>query len=272
MTQNQRHNSAYPGLDLFPSEAAKASLETSANLERFIRFVLRYPLGLLGGIWLISVLIAILALGGLMDPGVDRSPQTAQSSPSEPSATASPSTSQRRTTAVEPAAPIESDRAIAVAAQSTTAELPGWSLLFLVGACAGGCFVLSRYLQRPTASGTGLVNRKSSRKPPSTKRSTPLVSGPKRLKPFEPNAPQPQPLTAQETLSPQFSATTPPLHTNVAASKSLSTASTGEPTAYEAAAVVTVLPEQADHPLDWPEGSLAHQLDIRQQRSLSSLL
>lgn len=34
----------------------------------------------------------------------------------------------------------------------------------------------------------------------------------------------------------------------------------------------TVVPEDEPHPLDWPEESLAHSLDMRQRRSLSSLM
>ncbi|MEO1070488.1 MAG: hypothetical protein AAFW95_15480, partial [Cyanobacteria bacterium J06638_6] len=33
-----------------------------------------------------------------------------------------------------------------------------------------------------------------------------------------------------------------------------------------------VVPHQADLPLDWPEGSVAHALDMRQRRSLSSYM
>jgi hypothetical protein len=34
----------------------------------------------------------------------------------------------------------------------------------------------------------------------------------------------------------------------------------------------TVVPDSEDHPLDWPDASIAHTLDLRQQRSLSSLM
>jgi hypothetical protein len=34
----------------------------------------------------------------------------------------------------------------------------------------------------------------------------------------------------------------------------------------------TVVPDSEDHPLDWPDASIAHTLDLRQRRSLSSLM
>ncbi|MEO0459165.1 MAG: hypothetical protein AAF152_21675, partial [Cyanobacteria bacterium P01_A01_bin.114] len=36
--------------------------------------------------------------------------------------------------------------------------------------------------------------------------------------------------------------------------------------------VITVVPANEDHPLDWQAGSLAHRLDVRQKRSLNSFL
>ncbi|NJO09305.1 MAG: hypothetical protein HC873_06175 [Leptolyngbyaceae cyanobacterium SL_1_1] len=167
MTQNQRHDSAYADLNLFPSETSKipkATAETSSIPERLTRLIWRYPFGLLAGIWLVSVLIALLAFGGLTDPGADPAPQAAEPSPlrsqsSSPESIPQPSS----TTAALPRA--ESSSAIAEISQSSTAEFPGWSLLLLVGACAGGCFVLSRCLQQPATASTPEANRRSSRRP-----------------------------------------------------------------------------------------------------------
>ncbi|NJL44561.1 MAG: hypothetical protein HC922_00005 [Leptolyngbyaceae cyanobacterium SM2_3_12] len=36
--------------------------------------------------------------------------------------------------------------------------------------------------------------------------------------------------------------------------------------------IPTVVPAEEDHPLDWSEESIAHALDLRQRRSLSSLM
>ncbi len=269
MTQNQRHDSTYSNLNLFPSEAVKTTTESASDTTRIHRLgqlALRYPLFLLGGIWLISVLIAVSAFGGLMDPGVDRSSQVTAPPTQQPSKSqnSKPSPSATDTDAPAGSAAASSTSAIAATAQSSAAELPGWSLLFLVGTCAAGCFVLSRLLQRPVSKSTAPQPRRSQRQPTPPKPPVP-AAGPKRLKPFSVPLPETQPLAAPAQPSPQF---TPP--TQIAQSAPAQAAA--GPSTYPASSVVTVLPEQEDHPLDWPEGSLAHQLDMRQQRSLSSFL
>lgn len=63
---------------------------------------------------------------------------------------------------------------------------------------------------------------------------------------------------AQGSAQPRHRPSSPPAPTAVAPATPISPA--------------TVVPEDEAHPLDWPDESLAHSLDLRQRRSLSSLM
>jgi hypothetical protein len=144
-----------------------------------------------------------------------------------------------------------------------------WGLLSLVGLCAFGCFVIAHQAKAPPKP----PRRK--KQPVAKKRpQPPAPSQPKRLAPYSPRrdgmvvpgrfvveAPQaiPQPAVRSRP--------TPPTPNQPRAAKP-APAPLAPPVAHRAA----VVPETEDLPLDWSEESIAHTLDLRQRRSLSSFM
>ena len=235
------------------------------------RLVTYRPLLLLGGLWLALVCVSAIAYHGLMfNEPVDEAPY----------AEAPLTVMEALPQAQEPFTAPETTPANVAAPQSGTVTL--WGLLSLVGLCAFGCFALTQQIKASTRP----AKRKKPRSRPPIKASAPAQPPhPKRLAPYSPqrdgkvvpgfriveaptsgvprrpqpggvNAPRPamaQPQARATAVSqpqrpPQLSVPTPPPRQ------------------------ATVVPDEADLPLDWSEGSVAHALDVRQRRSLSSFM
>jgi hypothetical protein len=231
------------------------------------------PLFLLGGLWLTLVCVSALAYHGLMfnepveEEVVSEAPLSVMAAPANDVA----------------AAP-------AIAPQEEASPQSGvalWGLLSLVGLCAFGSFVLTQQIKASSRA----TKRKKARPRPVAKAPTPVQPPhPRRLAPYSPQRdgvvapgvrlvetpmvePHPAPVSARPGAGtvPQFRAVPQPGRW-----RSLPKEESSQATAFKAApgpaATPAVVPPEADLPLDWSEGSVAHALDMRQRRSLSSLM
>ncbi len=262
------------------------------------RLVTYRPLFLLGGLWAVLVGLSAIAYQGLMfnEPVevYEEAPLTLV--PALPSPGTDP-----------PEADTAGTRDLAAAApQSDTVAL--WGLVSLVGLCSFGCFVLTQQIKasaRPKRK-----PKAATRSRPVVK--APQPQGPKRLAPYSPQrdgvvvpgvrivesphgesfqvepplvqtptqtpaavpSPAPPNLKAphmhkvpRRPLAPRAPAPQPTSRAGAPAAPAPQPASaSGIPSP------TTVVPDGADLSLDYPEGSVAHALDVRQRRSLSSFM
>ncbi|MEO1591936.1 MAG: hypothetical protein AAFU71_11675 [Cyanobacteria bacterium J06632_22] len=153
-----------------------------------------------------------------------------------------------------------------------------WSLWVMVGACAAGCIVLSRpglitfgtpERRRPSRSGNA-GGRLARATQPSQVSQHKAAAQERNARPqaqhpaLKPHYPQGQVMAVSNPGVIQQ--VTPTRAQQSAASKLVSfDVSPAQPD-------VSVIPAHEDHALDWQEGSLAHKLDVRQNRSLKSFL
>ena len=107
----------------------------------FWHYLLRdRPLWLLGGLWSVCVLISMGAVVGLLDPGVEVQPPPPAAAPTQTATQIETGSVTRedntdvQTTALHP---------------EVDARLGFGNILALVAGCSGGCWLLSRYFQRP---------------------------------------------------------------------------------------------------------------------------
>ncbi len=247
----------------------------------WVRLLAYRPLFLLGGLWLTLVCVSAIAYHGLMshEPAPDIAHREAPIAIAAPlpqdlePATATDA-GDREPSNTELASADNTELASAEAPQLGTVTL--WGLLSLVGLCAFGCFVLTQQIKassRPKRKQPRPVAKAAApARPPHPKRLTPylperdgmVVSGarardaaampqtatPAAFRPVKPASPVP---AAVAQTWPQ------PMPARLVASQ----AQVRTP---------AVVPESADLPLDWSEGSVAHALDVRQRRSLSSFM
>lgn len=246
--------------------------------------VVRYkPILLVGGVWLVLICLAAFAYNRLMftgtppEPVADSTELQARSQPlaspnSEPVFGTSPleaDSAERGFTA-----PVDS-----LAERQPQPLVPIWSVGLLVGVCALSCFGLSTGVQasRRRAKRAALKPKAPSRSLKASKPGRRLPTQPAqpvRLSPYSAErdgmlVPTPQP---KRPRSPQLS---PPVRTKTPRrSRRMPPALTPPSQAVTGnlARKVAVVPEGQRHPLDWQESSLADNLDLRQRRSLSSLL
>ncbi|MBD1915809.1 MULTISPECIES: hypothetical protein [Cyanophyceae] len=228
------------------------------------------PLFLLGGLWLTLVCVSAIAYHGLMfNESVEE---------------------------VAPKAPLSVMAATADDAASAPETAPGeassprsgvalWGLLSLVGLCAFGSFVLTQQIKTSSRA----TKRKKNRPRLVAKASAPVQPPhPKRLAPYSPQrdgvvapgvrlvetpmvelppSPAPVPARPRAGAVPQFRPVPQPGRLPQSSAPRVAPVPIATPTATPA-----VVPSEADLPLDWSEGSVAHALDMRQRRSLSSLM
>lgn len=230
------------------------------------------PLFLLGGLWFTLVCVSAIAYHGLMfnEPVEDPAPEAPLSVMAAPSDDL-------------PSAP-------EVATGEETEPRSGlalWGLLSLVGLCAFGSFVLTQQIKASARP----ARRKKARPRPVAKAPAPLPPPhPRRLAPYSPQrdgvvAPGARIVEApivEPPVSPAPPASrleTPAVAKAVAKFRVVSKPPPGrspQPSMPSVASVPTatsaVVPPEADLPLDWAESSVAHALDMRQRRSLSSLM
>lgn len=216
-----------------------------------LRFLWRQPFVLLGGLWLLMVVVAVVALGGLANPGDPEQPRVTRDRSGPAPAVIPP---RPRSTASTPptgtAFAIEEDAARSVEGNGEEEGAPGfplWSLAVLVGCCAAGSILASRQINAPTVSRRRRAKKRV--KPAPSHPAPPPPPKAKRLKPYMAHPSPPRPSGEVAPADTAAIATPAPRHT-----------------------AISVVPDDEIHALDWPEGSLAHQLDLRQQKSLSSLL
>ena len=224
----------------------------------WLRLAAYRPVLIVVGLWLACLAIATVAYSRLIYTGKPAPPRAAQSpQPSaaqvyphqDPTRTPSPSTTTPPSTepfteggTPENATTVEGDGAI----------VPSWSLVVLVSTCVLGCLMVSRQIQAPPRRRSPRVQRPA----PTPREAKPAPAapiGPKRLVPYTPG----QPVVSAAVPSQPAQPSPPP--------------APAQPNDAQPAAVSVVAAEDA-HPLDWPEGSLIHEADIRQTRSLSSFL
>ncbi len=256
----------------------------------WLRLLSHRPLVLLGSLWLVTVCLAAVASHRLLfaDPGKETNPPTSQSSALSSKDSSTSSSPLGASNNAEP-----SGDGTAVRSHHRT-QVTLWGLGSLVGLCALGSVVIS---QRAKAAARRPPQRRVRRVKPKAKTKT--ATGPKRLQPYSPQrdavivkgaqaVQDTLPLTMVEA---EAEATTqnrpairgqtrPPTVPKPAGAKvNLETAampSMGaqavESQADHLVPQPEVVPPDEAHPLDWEEDSLAHTLDLRQRRSLSSLM
>ncbi|NER79163.1 MAG: hypothetical protein F6K42_06190 [Leptolyngbya sp. SIO1D8] len=238
------------------------------------------PLLILAGIWVVLLTISMVAYEHLLhttkdSPATDAAPEITvyphQRLADEDNGTASTSQvspddashASGQLDAESSASDAETlDGLDEAPAPTATAISPG-SLGLLVTICALGCLILSRQFQSPPrprrkSSKRILKHRQLLSSPPPVKRIVKDISppsGPERLAPYDPT----QPLVTASLPHQQ------PSSTSSTPADSLQTFS-------QKNAEVTVVPDETQHPLDWPKDSLVNTADVRQRRSLSSFL
>lgn len=231
------------------------------------------PLFLLGGLWFTLVCVSAIAYRGLMfnEPVQTAPPPEALLTTPAPLPTVLESLPEVTPADLEsPTAVIPTEES---AAQFSLVNL--WGLLSLVGLCAFGCFVITQQI-------------KASARPakPKKVRPRPLVKAlttqsPQRLSPYSPQrdgmiAPGVRVLETPAMPRPATPPSAPPTRPQtrpmprpqptVQALPAARVPAAGEPH------IPAVVVDTADLPLDWAEGSVAHALDMRQRRSLSSFM
>ncbi|MGF1524165.1 MAG: hypothetical protein ACFBSF_17740 [Leptolyngbyaceae cyanobacterium] len=249
--------------------------------QRFWQKIIAYrPILILAGIWVVLLAIALVAFENLLY--TEKDPTQTKASAPETAITVYPH--QRLESDRTQAASVPTDPATTEGDQPPEAEtspevtdtpaisnelpqtgsvgISPWSLAALVVTCAAGCSLLSRQLQKP----------RRPRRPKKTKqvllkrqfvrlqdiqgrpvRQSVVPHAPKRLATYSPDQPLVPPLRSEPL--PQSS----PLPVNMRPP-------TTDPVN------VTVVPNDTQHPLDWPQDSLINTADVRRRRSLSSFM
>lgn len=269
----------------------------------WLRLLSRRPWVLLGSLWLVTVCLAAMASHRLLftDPGKGtKPPMTRSSVVSSKDSSGSSSPLGDSSDAHQ-----NGDRDAVRARHRTKVTL--WGLSSLVGLCALGSVVIS---QRAKASASRPPQRRVRRVKAKTKAKAKLATGPKRLQPYSPQrdavivkgaqaitdtlaltmvdaetdpAPAMQtrvavPDQAQPTMASKPTEATvtrghrEPQAINLEANARVEANADGGDQADPRPPQAEVVPPDETHPLDWTEDSLAHVLDLRQRRSLSSLM
>ena len=278
-------------LSLFTAAAEPTPISTQFWVQ-----LLRYrPILLLGSLWLGLVCAAAVAYSRLMFAGDPPSTLTSSApvvTENRSSRGQSRSAAGREPSLAVPNAPDPSDFTepdefvYAVPTDARNLGVSPWSMVTVVGLSALGCFLLQRRLMAPprprkTRPSESPTLAKKARPAPSKAAARPSqprpeATTPKRLQPFSPErdqlvvarraplSPMPPTIGSRAGAPTAIAASQPPQPPQSGASPAQQNA--------PATPKVTVVSPQESVPLDWPEGSLAHSLDIRQRRSLSSFM
>ena len=235
------------------------------------------PLFLLGGLWFTLVCVSAIAYRGLMfnEPVQTAPPPEALLTTPAPLPTvleSLPEVTPADLASLPEVTPADLESPTAVipteesAAQFSLVTL--WGLLSLVGLCAFGCFVITQQIKASARP----AKPKKVRPRPLVK--APTAQSPQRLSPYSPQrdgmiAPGVRVLETPAMPRPATPPTGPPPPPPPPPVQALPAArvpAAGEPH------IPAVVVDTADLPLDWAEGSVAHALDMRQRRSLSSFM
>ncbi|MBE9139419.1 hypothetical protein IQ254_19835 [Nodosilinea sp. LEGE 07088] len=253
-----------------PPQPFSESREPAVVSSLFWARLLAYrPLFLLGGLWVVLVFVAAIAYHGLMfNERVDSAPQ--ETMPVAPLSVVAPPERVDLAPQVEPAA-TETSHFSAVTL---------WGLVSLLGLCGFGCFVLTQQIKlsarpKPKSAQPRLKAKSAaSLRPPQPKRLAPY--SPERDSIVAPGARIVESLPDLRSVAAPASrsAAQIPQPGTAPWPRRIKRSARRRPLASPAVPAQTpaVVPRQADLPLDWPEGSVAHALDMRQRRSLSSYM
>lgn len=246
------------------TQPAAATHETLWGSKLLFNLVLVRPWILVCGFWVLLVGTSAIALSGLADPGKPTVTEStdARVKPMQPLGVA-PDTAVTSRLAESPVA---LNGGTSNLNSGVSQPLPVWSLWVMVGACAAGCIMLSR----PELIALGASERrrrpiKASSKLARTAKAGSAAQAPTpRARPqLKPNYPQGQVMAVSTQGAIQQVVPTP---SSQSASKLVSfDVRQNHPD-------VAVIPADETHALDWQDGSLAHRLDVRQNRSLKSFL
>lgn len=222
-------------------------------------------LTLVGGLWFVLVCLIFLAYSRLIFTGVPPSAEkTAAASPSAVAVPVDPMTADPAEAPARPEDPISSvrdeelledspDRPTAPASPEAHGVLSLGLLMALVGGCALGCGGIMGLAQMA-------AKPRQQQLPKPTER---LV----------PRSPSPRRRTARRTLRPPAPVEARPVSRREAVPPPAPQQPTPPPPAPPPAeSPATLVAAEDTHPLDWDEASIAHTLDLRQRRSLSSFM
>lgn len=205
------------------------------------------PLVILGGAWVVVLLVALTAVSGLLSPDSSNGKSTTGAAILRNTAeTAQMSKRQNR--------------------------LPLWLFGAIALSCAAGSMLVSKQVTRPPRSHT----RPQRSTKPKHLTPSPAPVGPEPLEPSlqptsHPSTPATMPSFALTPRHPQTAEAAPVTLMQLAQmplTQAATMSAVGQPTVVP----VTVVPPEEKAPLDWGEASLADKLDLRKQRSMSSLL
>jgi hypothetical protein len=257
-----------------PQPFSEAHEPTLASGKFWVWLLTYRPLFLLGGVWLVLVCISAIAYRGLMF-----------NEPVEPEDYArSPLTTAPSTRAtLPPAEAWAAENAPPLPEETGDSGVPVtlWGLVSLVGLCSFGCFVLTQQIKAAARP-----KRKRKRKPTNRRPGAKVAPPPSATPRLDPYSPQRDSLVVPGVriddgplLTPPRSAAPPLTGRQISSSlgprKSTIPSPQGQGLPVSSPAPVpptAVVPDDTDLPLDWAEGSVAHALDMRQRRSLSSFM
>lgn len=240
-----------------PSAVSQGSLLFSGTHQRsgqpWRQVVRQGPLLLIGGAWLVLVSISALAYHQLILTKPDP----------EVGATLTP---RPQMAAIQPLAPVHPPDEVLTVPRDAQRPAPvaspvgaSW-LVSLVGLCGLGCWLITLRCQaapRRSRRTAPLSRKRAPATPTASKRSSP-----KRLASYRPDRDDvvvaPSLATAPSLAAPQL--------------PQPESGSEARPEPGQPPLAPDLVPDQDVLRLDWPEASLAHSLDLRQRRSLSSLL
>ncbi|EKV03975.1 hypothetical protein Lepto7375DRAFT_6297 [Leptolyngbya sp. PCC 7375] len=241
------------------------------------------PWLLVVALWLTFILMIAIALAGLSNPGREMTLEPVNSSiVGQPLSTPDAAAFSRLSIRDEKSVLSQRDPAATLPGANEQA-MPAWPLLLMVVACAGGCLLVSKQglltaesRRRRRRVATAPVPQAGSRPVRAVRPArTPGKTASKRQRRGKHRR-----LAAQQRSAPKVMAVksgqrsvphqVPAQPSAPIASQPMSFAVTSQ--SAPSGPSVTVVPDNETSPLDWKEGSLAHKLDVRQTRSISSFL
>ncbi|WP_163663492.1 hypothetical protein [Adonisia turfae] len=238
------------------------------------------PWLLVVALWLTFILMIAIALAGLSNPGREMTLEPVNSSiAGQPLSTPDAAAFSRLSIRNEKSVLSQRDPAATLPGANEQA-MPAWPLLLMVVTCAGGCLLVSK--QGLLTAESRRSRRRIATAPVPQAGSRPVRSArtPGKTVSKRQRRGKHRRLAAQQRSAPKGIAVQSgqrPGHHQVPAQPSAPMAS--QPMSFAVTSQsapsgpsVTVVPDNETSPLDWKEGSLAHKLDVRQTRSISSFL
>jgi hypothetical protein len=235
------------------------------------------PLFFWGSLWIAALMLTGLALGALLDPGFVN-PQAASSPVVKSTQTTIPfenTTISSSDSSSDSSLDQTTDQITAPVAPSAPSTSL-WSLGAIALSCAGASLLFAQYLNRSSSRSVKVKRFKSKPAIVSTTNSAtqiqPLqlsqeVSNP--VGSVVPSVDYQMPPALKSSTS-RNEVRTRPVSPKALVSSSLSGNAIDLPDI--AKAIVTVVPSDQSHPLDWDDGSLVNAMDIRKRHPLSSWL